>query len=36
MARMRPPMSGMCEVVAENATSRSRWKTGLSTETSLM
>src|SRR5204862_43329 len=36
MARMRPPMSGMCEVVAEKATSRSRWKIGLRTETSLM
>ena len=36
MARMRPPMSGMCEVVAEKATSLSRWKIGLSTETSLM
>ena len=36
MARIRPPMSGMCEVVAEKATSLSRWKIGLSTETSLM
>jgi hypothetical protein len=33
---MRPPMSGMCEVVAEKATRRSPWKIGLSTETSLM
>ena len=36
MARIRPPMSGMCEVVAEKATSRPPWKIGLSTETSLM
>jgi hypothetical protein len=36
MARIRPPMSGMCDVVAEKATRRPRWKIGLSTETSLM
>ena len=36
MARTRPPISGMCEVVAEKATSRSRWKIGLTSETSLM
>ena len=36
MARMRPPMSGMCEVVAAKATSRSPWKIGFTRQTSLM
>ena len=36
IARRRPPMSGMCEVVAENATSRPARKIGLRTLTSLM
>jgi hypothetical protein len=36
MARSRPPISGMCEVVAENATRRPARKIGLSTHTSLM
>ena len=31
-----PADVGMCEVVAEKATSRPRWKIGLSTQTSLM
>ena len=35
MARMRPPMSGMCEVVAEKATSRPPWKIGFTRHTSL-
>src|SRR2546427_3555993 len=36
MARRRPPMSGMCDVVAEKATRRPARKSGLSTLTSLM
>ena len=36
IARKRPPMSGMCEVVAENATRRPARKIGLRTLTSLM
>src|SRR5437867_12221244 len=36
IARRRPPMSGMCEVVAENATSRPARKIGLRTLTSLI
>src|SRR5215472_7658409 len=36
MARTRPPMSGMCEVVAEKATRRPPWKIGFARHTSLM
>src|SRR5215469_13730156 len=36
MARTRPPMSGMCEVVAEKATKRPSWKIGFARHTSLM
>src|SRR5215813_14172113 len=36
MARTRPPMSGMCEVVAEKATRRPPWKIGFTRHTSLM
>ena len=36
MARMRPPMSGMCAVVEEKAMRRSPRKIGLTRHTSLM
>src|SRR5215467_716826 len=36
MARTRPPMSGMCDVVAEKATKRPPWKIGFARHTSLM
>src|SRR5215468_6601059 len=36
MARTRPPMSGMCDVVAEKATKRPSWKIGFARHTSLM